>query len=191
MAASRRLNGFGTERNKREPILAKTPYFVYFVYMETGTIQPSVSRIDPAGLTASDQGLLRKISLLLAEEHHPALVGRRGEKIFLPQAIYELLLHALRQIQEGKVVTLVPEDQEVTTQAAANFLGVSRPFLVKLLETGKIPYRMVGSHRRVTFKDLLAFARKRGLARKAALSKLTRTAEAAGVYDRIVEEDAG
>jgi excisionase family DNA binding protein len=78
---------------------------------------------------------------------------------------------------------LVPEDETFTTQAAANYLGVSRQHLVDLMDRQEIPHHKVGTHRRVTFKDLLAYERKRDKNRREALDKLATDVNDAGLYD--------
>lgn len=85
-------------------------------------------------------------------------------------------------MQEGKVISLVPETQELTTQAAANILGVSRPHLIKLLESGKLAFHKVGAHRRICLKDLVAFQQTRDRGRRTALDDLARKAQEAGLY---------
>jgi excisionase family DNA binding protein len=77
----------------------------------------------------------------------------------------------------------VPEDEAFTTQAAANYLGMSRQHLVGLLDRNEIPHHKVGTHRRVTFKDLLTYEKKRDQTRRQALDKLAAEADAAGLYD--------
>jgi excisionase family DNA binding protein len=76
------------------------------------------------------------------------------------------------------------DDENLTTQAAANMLGVSRTYLVRLLEQEKIPCTSAGSHRRIKVGDLLAYMQKRERARHEALNRLTREVEAAGLYDK-------
>ena len=149
-----------------------------------------MSRIDPGRFSEPERAIVQQLQHLLQQEGRPALIARSGEKIVLPQPVYELLVYVLSQISKGDAIQLVPSHREVTTQAAANFLGVSRPHVVKLIEDGKIPFRMVGAHRRVDFKDLLEYAAKRGRARSSALTKLTKEAEKAGVYDRVIAQDA-
>lgn len=80
-------------------------------------------------------------------------------------------------------MVLLPENEELTTQAAANQLGTSRPYVVKLLEEGGIPFHMVGSHRRVYLKDLLAYQKRRDLERREALDSLNQALLDAEVYD--------
>jgi excisionase family DNA binding protein len=86
-------------------------------------------------------------------------------------------------MSERKAVVMLPEDEAFTTQAAANYLGVSRQHLVNLLEQKEIPHHKVGTHRRVSFKDLLLYEKKRDKTRREVLDKLTAEVEAAGLYD--------
>ena len=78
---------------------------------------------------------------------------------------------------------MLPEEETFTTQAAANYLGVSRQHLVDLLEEEKIPFHRVGTHRRVYFKDLLGFERQRDASRRKSLDKLMGDVDEAGFYD--------
>ena len=80
-------------------------------------------------------------------------------------------------------MSLVPLKQELTTQEAANLLNVSRPFLIKLLEQGEIPYIKVGSHRRIRFEDLMAYRQQRDLKRRQSLKELTQFSQHEGFYD--------
>ena len=82
-----------------------------------------------------------------------------NEDVTLPASAVRLLVQLLSEMAEGNAVTLIPIHAELTTQRAGDFLGVSRPFLVKLLEEGKLPFRKVGTHRRVLFKDLMNYKR--------------------------------
>jgi len=80
-------------------------------------------------------------------------------------------------------MVLVPEDETFTTQAAANFLGMSRQHLVDLLEEGHIPYHKVGSHRRIYFYDLRAYSAERDLARRKTMDELFDRVNDSGKYD--------
>ena len=84
---------------------------------------------------------------------------------------------------EKKAIVLVPEDEAFTTQAAANYLGVSRQHLVDLLENSEIPHHKVGTHRRVTYSELLEYEKKRDSSRRATLNKLAVEIDKAGLYD--------
>jgi len=119
------------------------------------------------------------------------LVGSSGEKCELPGHVHELLLSVLGQMQEGKTVTLVPSGQELTTQQASGILGVSRQYLVQLLEAGKMPFHRAGTHRRVDLNDLLAYKRQRDADRLATLRTLAQEALDAGDYDAFVATEGG
>jgi len=111
------------------------------------------------------------------------LVGPDGDRIELPDELYEVLRHAARQLLGGRGVTISPHDQVLTTQEAADMLGVSRPTLVKLLEDGEIPYSQPGRHRRVKLADLAAYQERAKVRRRSLLREMTRDAEADGLYE--------
>jgi excisionase family DNA binding protein len=80
-----------------------------------------------------------------------------GRFITIPKKAVELLFRILSGMAEGKAISLMPADAEVSTQQAADLLNVSRPHVVKLLESGHIPFRKVGSHRRILLEDLMKY----------------------------------
>lgn len=82
------------------------------------------------------------------------------EMITIPKSALSLLYVILQNMAEGKSISIIPSESEVSTQQAAEILNVSRPHLIKLLEAGKIPFKKVGSHRRVLLKELMAYEEK-------------------------------
>jgi excisionase family DNA binding protein len=110
------------------------------------------------------------------------LLGPDGEQAPLPGEIYRILVQVVEALREGKVITVVPQTQRLTTQEAADFLGISRPTLVKLLDQEKIPYARPGRHRRIMFSDLLGYVEQRREERTAALDRMTEGASSAGIY---------
>ncbi len=97
----------------------------------------------------------------------------------LPAPLRALVLDLLRLIAKNEPVTIIPSDAEISTQQAAEILGVSRPHLVKLLEEGAIPFRKVGRHRRMRLNDVLVYQKK---TRKEALDKLQEFTQEMGLY---------
>src|SRR6266850_6445329 len=104
--------------------------------------------LDASRLTKEDRASLDQLSEVLSDER-PALIGREGVRIELPNPVFHVLVSIVRDMRAGKSVVLLPVKEPFTTQAAANFLGVSRPFLVRLVESGEIPHHRVGTHRRI------------------------------------------
>lgn len=130
-----------------------------------------------------DLSALLDLGRFLEQHTEPGLLlGPDGEQVPLPEEVYRVLIEVVEAMREGKVMTLVPHTQRLTTQEAADILGVSRPTLVKLLEDGKIPYDQPGRHRRILFTDLLAYTERRHADRRAALDEMTEEASEAGIY---------
>ncbi len=123
---------------------------------------------------------LAEVIAVLRESHMPALVGPDGQHIPLPVEVFTVLRDAVMVMAEGKAVTIAPHDTVMTTQEAADFLGLSRPSLVKLLEEGQIEYSQPGRHRRVRLADLIEYRERIRVLRASALLALTRDATADG-----------
>lgn len=100
-----------------------------------------------------------------------------GQELVLPSAVKTLLTHLLTEMSRGNAVTIIPIHAELTTQEAADFLNVSRPYLISLLEKKEIPFHMVGTHRRVKFEDLTAYKQRKDKKREEVLSELAEQAQ--------------
>lgn len=126
----------------------------------------------------------QELSALLAEMPHAerARVRLDGHDLILPRQALALLRDVLSEMAQGNAVTVVPTHAELTTQEAANILNVSRPYLIKLLEEGKIPHHKVNKHRRIRFDDLMAYKRQQDAQSAAALDELARQAQELDMY---------
>lgn len=137
------------------------------------------NRLDPSLIPEEE---LAKLARVFAKPDHVVLIDAQGNRTQLPEPLFACFARIVRLMSDRKAIVMLPEDEAFTTQAAANYLGVSRQHLVGLLDKGEIPHHRVGSHRRVTFKDLLAFEKKRDKGRREALDQLTDEVIEAGVY---------
>lgn len=147
----------------------------------------STERFETVSPTEADAVLARESSRRLATQK----LGRRssvrlqlldtGEEVAVPASALRLFMHLLTEMSQGNAVTLIPTHAELTTQQAADLLNVSRPYVVKLLDEGKIPCRTVGKYRRVRFDDLMAYKRKDDEARAKVLDQLTAEAQELGI----------
>lgn len=153
-----------------------------------------MARTDPA---AADRGpeddlvfppedLDQLLDLALFVENHSEpglLLGPDGEQVPLPAEVYRVLRQVVEVMRQGKATVVAPHGLLLTTQEAADFLGVSRPTLVKLLEDGHIPFEKPNRHRRVRLQDVLDFRARRRDEQRAALNQLTEEASELGLYE--------
>lgn len=128
--------------------------------------------LPPVGDPASLSGIAED----LTSQGSATLVGAAGEHITLPREVYEVLRDSVTAMASGRAVTVAPRDAILTTQAAAEFIGVSRPTLVRLLEAGRIPFTQPGRHRRVALADLVEYRDTTRVARRAVLDAMTAAA---------------
>lgn len=148
----------------------------------TATIQ----ELPPLLPSEQDAALARTSSRLLA-----ACIGQGptarlrvidgSEEIEVPVGALRMLVDILANMAEGNAISLVPIHAELTTQQAADFLGVSRPHLVGLVDKGEIPHHKVGTHRRIYFRDLLEYRKQRMGQSRAALDALAEQAQGLGM----------
>lgn len=125
----------------------------------------------------------------LLHERTAALVSPGGEPIELPQSLHDVLLRIVEKLQEGQAVTVMPLTEELSTQAAANLLGVSRQFFVRECEAHKLPFHYTGTHRRVLLRDLLDYKKRRGQARRQSIIRIARQSEELGDYDAFIKPE--
>ncbi len=104
-------------------------------------------------------------------------IHENGEYLRIPKKALSLLYTILENMAEGKSITLIPSEAEISTQQAAEMLNVSRPHLVKLLEEGKIPFKKVGTHRRIELKHLIDYEKKLKENQKQKLAQLAQQAQ--------------
>jgi excisionase family DNA binding protein len=104
------------------------------------------------------------------------------DALVVPREAAVLLAKILGLLANGEGVNVIPDTAELTTQQAAEFLNVSRPYLIKVLESGEIPFRLVGTHRRVRFRDLSEYKSRDDLARRRAADELTQLTQELGLY---------
>jgi excisionase family DNA binding protein len=163
--------------------------FACFDYFDCATILGedimASALTDPISVPQAQEGQIRDLRRMI-QGGEAKLIGPDGRQLAIPEPVHDLLLLILKNLQAGKAISIVPEHQQLTTQRAANILGVSRPFLVKLLENGDIPFHMVGSHRRIYLRDLLDYKRRRDAARHEAINNMARAEMEAGTYDKVV-----
>jgi excisionase family DNA binding protein len=124
-------------------------------------------------MEALDHSRAAAITLTTDTGEHPS--------VEVPPSALKLIGQLLGAMSEGRPIALVPSSQEFSTVEAAHFLNVSRPFVIKEIEAGRLPHRMVGTHRRVAFEDLIAYARKMRENQEAALERLAENARELGL----------
>jgi excisionase family DNA binding protein len=112
------------------------------------------------------------------------LIGPDQEVIDLPESVNQILVQVVYAMSRGLAVAVVPLHKELTSQEAADYLNVSRQYLVQLLDQGAIPHTKVGKHRRVRFGDLHAYKEARDRQRGAGLAELARLSDELGLYDK-------
>ncbi len=143
----------------------------------------TANRLDASLLTEEERSSLPRLLEMVRHQEHPCLKAKDGTEIPLPEHVFQTLVRMLEDMRYGRAIVLIPEDENFTTQAAANYLGMSRQYFVTLLESGQIPFHRVGSHRRITFKDLLTYEKARDAGRRKTLSSLFAKIQAEGLYD--------
>jgi excisionase family DNA binding protein len=133
------------------------------------------------GLTAEDQDRARELLRVLGA--HPRITTEDGTVLDLPGPVAEALAEILEAAADGERALVLRSPEELTTEQAAAVLGVSRPTVVRLVESGTLPARMVGTHRRLSLGNVLAHREASAKRRSEALEEMTREAEELELYD--------
>ena len=152
----------------------------------SGAPTPTVGRGREDDVVFPPEDLDQLLDLARFVEGHTEpglLLGPDGEQVPLPAEIYRVLRQVVDVMRQGKATLVAPQGLLLTTQEAADFLGVSRPTLVKLLEDGAIAFEKPNRHRRVRLQDLIDFQQRRRAERRSALNQLTEEAGELGLYE--------
>lgn len=123
--------------------------------------------------------LREQLTRIAGQQRRPVarLVAPDGSEVEVPASAFAALRAVVRDMAQGLTITLIPHDKELTTKEAADILGVSRPFLVRLLDRDEIPYHRIGTHRRLRVEDVLGYRELRAQRRREQLRKLTELSE--------------
>lgn len=150
-------------------------------------MKPTSSKSPAAALSEKDQREIQDIyqKLLTSDAK---LVGPDGKAEILPPSLYSFLCTLLADLKAGHSVTLLQSNASLTTVEASKLLGVSRQFLIGLLDNREIPHHMVGTHRRLYARDVLAYKAKRDANRHKILDDLAHAEHAEGIYDRTLDD---
>lgn len=183
------IRGFRLLNGAAEPLRGPKIRCEYFEYMQSGLAAnlPEDAMTLPAHAepfggrmpSADDRHMANQLrQILAAQKAGEATLRVRAPgdpspvEVTLTPAMSDLFLELLRHVGSGHAVTLVPIQELLTTQQAADLLNVSRPHLIKLLEQGAMPYSFVGRHRRIKAQDVFDYKAQRDLERTEALDAL-------------------
>lgn len=144
--------------------------------------------IERTVLPPTAENRLAALLAALETRQRPALVAVDGTRIELPDDLYTVLRDVVAALNRGLAITVAPHHTVLSTGEAAALLRISRPTLVRLVESGEIPFEQPGRHRRIRLDDVLAHQERSRRARAAGLDEMVRVSEDAGVYG--VPDDA-
>jgi excisionase family DNA binding protein len=155
------------------------------------SMEELIRRMTPVAVPREQQAQVAALSKVLEGMSHAPkrrapkcrLVGPKGEAIAVPESVFYVLERVAEVMASGDSITVVPVGREVTTQQAADLLNVSRQYLVRLLDEGRIAFRKTGKHRRLRIEDVLEYKEKRDKDRRAGLQELSRMTQDFGGYD--------
>ena len=143
------------------------------------TVRPDLPSEAEVSLAKESSRLLSLYLSSKADVQSICVIDQAGEHeaVRVPTAAFRLLIDILAEMAQGNAVSLIPVHAELTTQETADILNVSRPHLIKLLDSGVIPFHRVGTHRRVCYQDLVTYKTKVDTERMKALEALAAQAQ--------------
>ncbi len=145
--------------------------------METSASGLGISEQDQHNIEQIFQDIYQTLKRTQAQ-----LIGPDGDSQELPPSLYKFLLQLIEDLNSGKSISIVQQNAAFTTVEAARILGVSRQFVVNLLERGEIPFHLVGTHRRMYARDLFRYKAKRDEKRMRAIQEMGQKEVEAGTY---------
>jgi len=158
----------------------------------THSLEKQIRRMTPVAAPTDQRADVAALFRVLGSAAHVRkqrracqLVGPSGEVLPIPESVFYILERVAEVMARGDSITIVPVGQQMTTQQAADMLNLSRQYLVRLLDDGRIPFTKTGRHRRVRIEDVLAFKEQRDRDRKVGLDDLTRMSEESGGYEEL------
>ncbi|MEH2053414.1 helix-turn-helix domain-containing protein [Nostoc sp.] len=140
--------------------------------------------IDSSLIIKAEAEAIQELECILNQKNSQLkLVAANGEEMTIPDSVCVVLRQVVQAMASGTNVSIVTHNLELTTQQAADLLNVSRPYLIKLLEQGELPYILVGTHRRVNFDDLIKYKQQRDIKRRQVLDELIAESQELGFYE--------
>ncbi len=150
-----------------------------------------IRRMTPISIPASEHEGVVALSKQIAgdavthkrPEQVCIIIGKGGDPTPIPDSVFFLFERIVEVLARGDAVTVVPVGKELTTQQAADMLNISRQFLIRLLDEGKLPYSKTGKHRRLKIEDVVSYKEQRSQTRRAGLRELSALTQEFGGYD--------
>jgi excisionase family DNA binding protein len=149
-----------------------------------GATGQTAEKKSPLPISSHDQQDVEKLYGAL-KKGKAKLIGPDGESRPLPDSVCAFLVELAGVLQQGKCFTILQNQARLTTAEAASTLGISRQFLVNLLEAGEIAHHKVGTHRRIYVQDVMKYKAKRDDRRKKTLRELVAAEVADGIYEKV------
>jgi excisionase family DNA binding protein len=143
----------------------------------------------PVTLPEEEKDQVRELYRSLLSPGIAELVDSDEVRHPIPESVYRVLIDVLAKMQEGKAVAVVPLMLALTTKKAADILGVSRQYFVRLLDQGQIAFHRAGTHRRIYLRDLIEYRNRRDRDRHASIERIARQEMEDGTYDKFVEPE--